>query len=121
MTITLTKTEAKHLLDAAGQDGMLSLPETLKATTRQRLIGRYLRDELVASVERGHELTPAGYHAIGLEPPRPARTGTKQALVIELLARGDGASIEELTAATGWLHHSTRAVLSRLRSAGTTS
>jgi hypothetical protein len=38
--------------------------------------------------------------------------------VIALLTRPDGASIEELTAATGWLAHTSRAALTGLRKRG---
>lgn len=49
------------------------------------------------------------------EPPsRP----TKQALVLDLLARPDGASLAELITATGWLPHTMRAALVRLRQKG---
>lgn len=47
--------------------------------------------------------------------PRP---GTKLASVITLLERAEGASIEELTGATGWLPHTTRAALTGLRKRG---
>ena len=40
------------------------------------------------------------------------RTGTKRDAVLRLLARKRGASLEELTAATGWQAHSTRGFLS---------
>lgn len=46
------------------------------------------------------------------------RTGTKQALVCDLLKRDAGASIEELAAATGWQPHTVRAVLTGLRKRG---
>lgn len=50
---------------------------------------------------------------------RPApRSGTKLAGVIALLERPDGASIAELTTATGWLPHTTRAALTGLRKRG---
>jgi hypothetical protein len=49
---------------------------------------------------------------------RPKREGTKRALVIALLAREQGASIDELTTATGWLPHTTRAALTGLRQSG---
>ena len=42
---------------------------------------------------------------------RKAREGTKQALVIEMLRRTDGASIAEIVEATGWLSHTARGVL----------
>lgn len=47
-----------------------------------------------------------------------ARVGTKQALLVDMLAREKGASIDELTAATGWLPHTTRAALTGLRKKG---
>ena len=37
-----------------------------------------------------------------------------------MLGREDGASLDELMEATGWLAHTTRAALSRLRSSGQT-
>jgi hypothetical protein len=46
------------------------------------------------------------------------REGSKLALVIELLQRADGATIVDLTRATGWLPHTTRAALTGLRKRG---
>jgi len=48
------------------------------------------------------------------------RRGTKLAEVLALLERDAGASIEELTSATGWLPHTARAALSGLRKRGYT-
>jgi Protein of unknown function (DUF3489) len=48
------------------------------------------------------------------------RDGSKLALVIELLRRPDGATIVDLTQATGWLPHTTRAALTGLRKRGYT-
>jgi hypothetical protein len=46
------------------------------------------------------------------------RDGSKLALVIEYLQRADGATIIDLTEATGWLPHTTRAALTGLRKRG---
>ena len=46
------------------------------------------------------------------------RDGSKLALVIEHLQRADGATIVDLTQATGWLPHTTRAALTGLRKRG---
>jgi hypothetical protein len=46
------------------------------------------------------------------------RDGSKLALVIEHLQRADGATIVDLTHATGWLPHTTRAALTGLRKRG---
>ena len=47
--------------------------------------------------------------------PRP---GSKQALVVEMLCTGEGASLDALVKATGWLPHTTRAALTGLRKRG---
>ena len=53
------------------------------------------------------------------EPTSPApRQGTKIARVIELLERDQGAKLDELIAATGWLLHTARAALTGLRHRG---
>jgi len=44
--------------------------------------------------------------------------GTKQALIIGLLQREAGATLDDLVTATRWLPHTTRAALTRLRQAG---
>jgi hypothetical protein len=46
------------------------------------------------------------------------RDGSKLALVIEHLQRADGATLIDLTQATGWLPHTTRAALTGLRKRG---
>ncbi len=46
------------------------------------------------------------------------RHGTKIARVIELLQRDQGAKLDELIAATGWLPHTARAALTGLRHRG---
>lgn len=58
-----------------------------------------------------------GNDAAGSLPGAP-RTGSKSALVVGLLSREHGATIDELTAATGWLPHTTRAALTGLRKKG---
>ena len=81
------------------------------------------REQLTAPVE------PAGpdnhgdlAEGEGCPPPSPAgvsfRPGTKQALIAALLGREQGATLDELTAATGWLPHTTRAALTGLRRKG---
>jgi hypothetical protein len=45
------------------------------------------------------------------DKPTP-RAGTKQALMIELLKRPKGATVEQIAAATGWQHHTIRGAIS---------
>jgi hypothetical protein len=49
--------------------------------------------------------------AASSEKPTP-RTGTKQAQVIELLRRPEGATVEQIAAATGWQKHTIRGAIS---------
>jgi hypothetical protein len=51
-------------------------------------------------------------------PSAAPRAGSKLAKVVDLLARGEGASIDDLIAATDWLPHTTRAALTGLRKRG---
>ncbi len=48
----------------------------------------------------------------GLKESPSARKGTKQALLIDLLKRKNGASIDEIVAVTGWQAHSVRGAIS---------
>ena len=41
-----------------------------------------------------------------------SRTGTKQALMINLLKRPEGATVEQIAEATGWQHHTIRGAIS---------
>ena len=50
--------------------------------------------------------------------PAAERAPTKQAVIIGLLQRQEGATLADLAAATGWLPHTTRAALTRLRQSG---
>jgi Protein of unknown function (DUF3489) len=46
-------------------------------------------------------------------PERPTpRAGTKQAMMIEMLRRPEGATVEQIAAATGWQHHTVRGAIS---------
>jgi DNA-binding MarR family transcriptional regulator len=50
----------------------------------------------------------------------PAKTQTKAALILQMLQHPDGATLEQLIAATGWLPHTMRAALTGLRKRGHT-
>jgi hypothetical protein len=76
---------------------------------------------IVAEQPKGTEVeTPpvVDGHPNNQASPPACRPGTKRALLIELLRRSDGASLDELVAATGWLAHTSRAALTGLRHKG---
>jgi hypothetical protein len=56
---------------------------------------------------------PAAAEPEGQPTGKPApRAGTKQALMIDLLKRPEGATVEQIAAATGWQHHTIRGAIS---------
>lgn len=50
--------------------------------------------------------------------PTPAKVPPKAATVLALLHREQGATLVEMTEATGWQPHTTRAMMTRLRKKG---
>ena len=52
------------------------------------------------------------------DKPAEVKSQTKQALLIELLKRDEGATLAQLVEATSWLPHTTRAALTGLRKKG---
>ncbi len=61
---------------------------------------------------RRAERKSSGAKPKGGTPPPAVRPGTKQALLIDLLKRKKGATIEEIVEATGWQPHSVRGAIS---------
>lgn len=59
------------------------------------------------TVSPEHEVQPA-------QPKRPSKAET----VLTLLRRAEGATLDELVAATGWLPHTTRAAMTGLKKKG---
>lgn len=62
-------------------------------------------------------LSPADFRAELKDQPVPptkpkTRAGTKQARMIEMLRRPEGATVEQIAAATGWQHHTIRGAIS---------
>ena len=80
--------------------------EPIVATTMTNL--RKAKLELALAPKETAETSPDA-HA-----PKPVaiRAGTKQARIIALLQRPEGASISEIVEATGWLPHSARGLIS---------
>ena len=80
--------------------------EPVVATTMSNL--RKAKLELASVAKEPTETSP------DTDMPQPVaiRTGTKQAQIIALLQRPEGASIGEIVEATGWLPHSARGLIS---------
>lgn len=67
-----------------------------------------------AAKEDDHDPTPADRR----ETSAALRAGSKQALIVEMLSKEEGVTIDALIEATGWLPHTTRAALTGLRKRG---
>ena len=118
----LTKTQ-RTLLEAAAvkPEGLIILPDNIKGGAAKKVINGLLSKDLAAKDDNGvMRITDTGYHSIGLEPPKPEvkeeleaekipvrkiRTGTKQAKIIEMLQRPEGASINQISEICGWQNH----------------
>jgi hypothetical protein len=59
-----------------------------------------------------------GAASSSLKDRNAPRDGTKSALLVSMLSRSSGATVDELIASTGWLPHTTRAALTGLRKRG---
>ena len=80
--------------------------EPVVATTMTNL--RKVKLELASAAKEPIETSPDA------DTPKPVaiRTGTKQAQIIALLQRPEGASIGEIVEVTGWAAHSARGMIS---------
>ncbi|HEV2516053.1 MAG TPA: DUF3489 domain-containing protein [Devosia sp.] len=138
MPSKLNDTKRSVLAGAASRTNLrvLPVPETLKVSeaTVDKMVRELLGAGLVAETP-AHEsdvvwreadgaavtlvITDTGLAAIGIEPgatpvetPAPDAKTSKQDAIVAMLRRPQGASIEEMTAATGWLPHSVRGWMS---------
>ncbi|MFC7422074.1 DUF3489 domain-containing protein [Iodobacter arcticus] len=132
--ITLTATQHAVLSHAIQNtaDKLEWFPAKVQGIIRQRVVNGLLNRGLISA---DGLVTDAAYQALGLtrlemelapspvseapvEGTKPAQTATetrrrensKQAIVIRMLQRPEGATVEQLQAATGWLPHTVRSV-----------
>ena len=120
--IKLTDTQLTVLLLAAERpDGNIEpMPAQLKGGARKKVIDGLLGRGLIKSRRKSLVLTEAGYGAVGRSPAqatstdqaqeKQARTrdNSKQAQVIAMLKRPEGATIAQICSATGWQAHTVR-------------
>ncbi len=140
--IKLSDTQRVILTTAAERDDLsvLPLPETikLKGGALKQVMESLMKRGLIRVVQTDPDrivITSEGMAAIGGEPedemtaaPEPdaesaakagdaatkpvPRSGTKQALVIDMLKRPEGATVDQIAAATGWQKHTVRGAIS---------
>ena len=116
--MNLTDTQ-RALLEAAAQHPQKKLtnfPDTLKGGARIKVLTSMHNAELIepsAAEPEVYVATATGLQAIGItvQAPRAKREGTKQAVLIELLTRAEGATLPQMTEATGWQVHTVRGAM----------
>lgn len=119
MSSKLTPTQHAILSHALAQTQgkVLWFPETLKGGAKAKTIESLVSHGLISQKKRETVVTKAGYEALGLKPPvvepRTVRTRetSKQANVINMLKRAEGATIEQICQATGWQPHTVRGAM----------
>jgi hypothetical protein len=120
MTMKLTDTQTL-ILNAAIQspDGRLSwFPDNLKGGARDKVLSSLLRQGLIQIDGESHRVTDLAYEALGLAVPPASiesikaaprtRENTKQAQIIAMLQRPEGATISQIIEATGWQPNTVR-------------
>ena len=127
---TTNLTPAQHAIlayahqHAAGR--IAWFPEHIKGGARAKVLEGLQARDLIEQVGTALVLSPAGYAALGVEAPKPqvaqatepaeagppephrTRDNSKQAQVIAMLKRPEGATIAQICAATGWQQHTVR-------------
>ena len=114
----LTDTQ-RALLEAAAkhpQKKLTDFPDTLKGGARIKVLTAMRNAQLIeasASEPEVYVATATGLQEIGIttQPSRTTREGTKQAVLIELLSRAEGATLPQMTEATGWQVHTVRGAM----------
>ena len=116
----LTDTQRAVLEAAVARDdrAVRPLPENLKGGAAKKVLDALSAKGLIEEVSKGHlRVTDAGLRTVGIEAAdtRKAvktRPGTKQAALIALLRRAEGATIAQMREATGWQAHTCRGAMS---------
>jgi hypothetical protein len=96
--------------DAAGQEPQPPT-EPAQAATAPAAGKRKAKGKAAKAAKPAQAKAPKPAKTAPAEKPTP-RAGTKQARMIELLKRPEGATVEQIAATTGWQHHTIRGAIS---------
>lgn len=127
MAISTTQTAILTAAADHPQGQIHWFPDNVKGGARAKVLGSLSKAGLISQSDpdAAFRLTEQGYAAIGKEAPTCAaqtptapeprlRSNTKQAEIIRLLSRPQGATLEDMTSATGWLKHTVRGAMSQM-------
>jgi hypothetical protein len=137
-TINLTPAQHSLIEVAAGcADRAIRWPVNLRGGARTKVIAALIEAGVAENRKGTLVVTDAGMRAVGIEPkaarkpaparepetakrarrakaagaPRKMREGSKQAQLIEMLKRPEGATIAEIADAFGWQPHTVRGAI----------
>jgi DNA-binding NarL/FixJ family response regulator len=116
--MTISETQKEVLINASqrANGSIYPLPTRLKGASINKVLNALYNKGLIDKVEDKIVITDAGEIALygeGGKPSKPARKGTKKAVLLEML--GQGATINEIADATGWQKHTIRGTMSNLK------
>ena len=114
----LSSTQARILHETAvNNNGIIKLNELKqKGNARNLIIKSLITKAMIEPIDKDGQylMTESGYTAIGIERVKVAipKKLSKQAIIIDLLKRSEGATNAQMMIATNWLPHSIRGFLS---------
>lgn len=130
MSTSLTATQQQILNHAHEHtEGKITwFPDNVKGGARQKIMESLANRELIVCKRKEWFVTAQGYDALGVPRKSPvtkqaietvvkeaiasgSRENSKQALLISMLKRPEGATIAQLSEATGWQSHTVRGAL----------
>jgi hypothetical protein len=125
---TTNLTPAQHAILAYARENAAGritwFPDHIKGGARAKVLEGLRARALIEQAGANLVIAPAGYAALGVEPlkaeapapdtmaaepaPRRTRDNSKQAQVIAMLKRPEGATIAQICEVTGWQQHTVR-------------
>jgi len=117
--ITISNAQHRVLEDATNfpESPIEKFTKHLPAGARGLMIQALLRKGCIEKRGDAHYITATGCNAVGRDatPCNTSQRETKQSIIINLLSRAEGATLQQIIAATEWKPHSVRGHLSNLR------
>lgn len=118
MKLTDTQTLILNTAIQSSSGQLRWFPDNLKGGARDKVLGSLLRQGLIQIDGESHRVTDLAYAALGLAVPQApveaikvaprTRENTKQAQIIAMLQRPEGATINQIIEVTGWQPHTVR-------------
>jgi hypothetical protein len=119
--LTPTPTQKTVLeLSANNANGHIVMPENIRGGAVDMVLQGLITKGFAEFKGNNHIITSAGLQVIGFESVEKSlrriyknpKLGTKQDIIIQLLKRSEGATLEQMVEATCWQKHTVRGTLS---------